>query len=101
MDGRPRRRGTGGGGNGARDNEGGRVPGGESDDGRRVVESEMQFDPGPLIREGAMVEVSHGPRKGVVGRLVRKGTHARLVLAVDLIGQAISVEFDAADIKGL
>ena len=31
---------------------------------------------------------SHGPLKGVVGRLVRKGAHARLVLSVDLIGQA-------------
>ena len=27
-----------------------------------------------------MVEVVHGPLKGVVGRLVRKGAHARLVL---------------------
>jgi hypothetical protein len=35
-----------------------------------------------------MVEVTHGPLKGVVGRLVRKGSHARLVLSVDLIGQA-------------
>ena len=33
------------------------------------------------------------------GRLVRKGAHARLVLAVDLIGQAVSVEVDAADVK--
>ncbi len=46
-----------------------------------------------------MVEVTHGPLKGVVGRLVRKGTHARLVLAVDLIGQAVSVEVDAADVR--
>ena len=35
----------------------------------------------------------------VVGRLVRKGAHARLVLSVDLIGQAVSVEVDAADVK--
>ena len=40
----------------------------------------------PLIREGMMVEVTHGPLIGVVGRLVRKGSHARLVLTVDLIG---------------
>ena len=46
-----------------------------------------------------MVEVVHGPLKGVVGRLVRKGAHARLMLAVDLIGQAVSVEVDAADVK--
>jgi transcription termination/antitermination protein NusG len=66
---------------------------------RRLVESDLQFDPCPLIREGMMVEVTHGPLKGVVGRLVRKGAHARLVLAVALIGQAVSVEVDASDVR--
>jgi transcriptional antiterminator NusG len=66
---------------------------------RRLVQSDLQFDPCPLIREGMMVEVVHGPLKGVVGRLQRKGAHARLILAVDLIGQAVSVEVDAADVK--
>jgi transcription antitermination factor NusG len=46
-----------------------------------------------------MVEVMHGPLTGVVGRLVRKNEKARLVLSVDLIGQAVSVEVDAADVR--
>lgn len=66
---------------------------------RQLVESELQYDPCPLIHEGDKVEVTHGPLKGVVGRLVRKGSHARLVLAVDLIGQGVSVEVDAADVR--
>jgi transcription termination/antitermination protein NusG len=66
---------------------------------RRLLESDLQYDPCPLIREGSLVEVKHGALKGVVGRLVRKGTHARLILAVDLIGQGVSVEVDAADVK--
>ena len=38
-----------------------------------------------------MVEVVHGPLRGVVGRLMRKDApKARLVLSVDLIGQAVS-----------
>ena len=37
--------------------------------------------------------------RGIVGRLTRKGAHARLVLSVDLIGQAVSVEVDAADVR--
>ena len=38
-----------------------------------------------------MVEVVHGPLRGVVGRLMRKDAQqARLVLSVDLIGQAVS-----------
>ena len=66
---------------------------------RLLLESDLQYDPCPLIREGMMVEVTHGVLKGVVGRLVRKGAHARLILSVDLIGQGVSVEVDAADVK--
>jgi transcription antitermination factor NusG len=75
------------------------IPEHEIDGIRRLVESDLQFDPCPLIREGMIVEVTHGPLKGVVGRLVRKGAHARLILAVDLIGQAVSVEVDASDVR--
>ena len=75
------------------------IPEHEIDSIRRLVESDLQYDPCPLIREGMMVEVTHGPLRGVVGRLVRKGAHARLVLAVELIGQGVSVEVDAADVK--
>jgi transcription termination/antitermination protein NusG len=66
---------------------------------RQLVESDLAYDPCPLIREGMMVEVMHGPLKGVIGRLVRKNEKARLVLSVDLIGQAVSVEVDAADVR--
>jgi len=67
---------------------------------RVLVGSDLQYDPCPLIREGMMVEVVHGPLRGVFGRLMRKdSSRARLVLSVDLIGQAVSVEVDAADVK--
>lgn len=66
---------------------------------RQLVESELAYDPCPLIHEGDMVEVTHGPLKGVVGRLVRKNDKARLLLSVDLIGQAVSAEVDAADVR--
>ncbi|MBI2833455.1 MAG: UpxY family transcription antiterminator [Acidobacteria bacterium] len=75
------------------------IPAREIDGIKQLVESDLQYDPCPLIREGMMAEVVHGPLRGVIGRLVRKGPHARLVLSVDLIGQAVSVEVDAADVK--
>ena len=76
------------------------IPAYELDSIRVLVGSDLQFDPCPLIREGMMVEVAHGPLRGVVGRLMRKDSaKARLVLSVDLIGQAVSVEVDAADVK--
>ena len=66
---------------------------------RTLVESELRFDPCPLVREGSLVEVVCGPLRGVVGRLVRKGSHARLVLSVGLIGQGVTVEVDAGDVQ--
>ena len=75
------------------------IPEHELDAIRTLIESELAYDPCPMIREGMMVEVAHGPLKGVIGRLIRKGAHARLVLSVDLIGQAVSVEVDAADVR--
>ena len=76
------------------------IPSYELESIRVLVASELQYDPCPLIHEGMMVEVAHGPLRGVVGRLLRKDAHrARLVLSVDLIGQAVSVEVDAADVR--
>jgi len=68
---------------------------------RRLVNSDLQYDPCPLIREGTMVEMVHGPLKGVAGRLVRKGSNQQLVLAVEFIGRAVSVSVDAADVRPL
>jgi transcriptional antiterminator NusG len=76
------------------------IPAYELESIRLLVGSELQYDPCPLLKEGEMVEVIHGPLRGVIGRLVRKDLQkARLVLSVDLIGQAVSVEVDAADVK--
>jgi transcription antitermination factor NusG len=76
------------------------IPDQQLDSIRLLVDSRLQYDPCPLIHEGMMVEVVHGPVRGVVGRLMRKDSHrARLVLSVDLIGQAVSVEVDAADVR--
>ena len=75
------------------------IPAVEIESVRALVGSDLQYDPCPLLNEGDRVEVAWGPLRGVVGRLVRKGAHSRLVLAVDLIGQGVSVEVDAADVR--
>jgi transcriptional antiterminator NusG len=68
---------------------------------RRLVATHLPYDSCPLIREGMMVEVTGGPLAGVRGSLIRKGNQDRLLLAVDLIGQAVSVQIDAAYVKPL
>ncbi len=75
------------------------VPDVEVESLRALVSSDLAYDPAPFIKEGMVVEVIHGPLKGAVGRLIRKGPHARLVLAVDIIAQAVSVQVDASDVR--
>lgn len=75
------------------------VPGSQIESIRTLVMSDLRYDPCPLIHEGDAVQVVSGPLRGVVGRLDRKGARARLVLNVDLVGQGVSVEVDAADVR--
>jgi transcription antitermination factor NusG len=75
------------------------IPDCQVEDVRTLVTSDLRYDPCPLITEGDLVAVVSGPLRGVRGRLLRKGSHARLVLNVDLIGQGVSVEVDAADVR--
>jgi transcription antitermination factor NusG len=77
------------------------VPAAEVEAIRRLIESSLQFDPCPFIKEGERVEVAHGPLKGVTGLLVKKDRHARLILTVELIGRAVAVTVDAADVRKL
>jgi transcription antitermination factor NusG len=77
------------------------VPDHEVESLRTLVSSELQYDPAPFIKEGDPVLVVYGPLRGVIGRLVKKGEHARLVLSVDLLSRAVSVTVDAADVKAL
>ncbi len=66
---------------------------------RQLVTSTLPLDPHPYLKEGMEVEVVRGLLAGVRGVLVRKGAHARLVVAIHLIQQAASVELDAADVR--
>jgi transcription antitermination factor NusG len=75
------------------------IPDHEIDGVRTLLRTELKYDACPLIQEGQTVEVLSGPLRGVIGRLVRKGSHARLVISVGLIGQGVSVEVDAADVR--
>jgi transcription termination/antitermination protein NusG len=66
---------------------------------RLLVASGLEYESCPSLQEGTVVEVTHGPLAGVVGRFVRKGANTRLVLSVDTISVAVSVEVDAADVR--
>ena len=62
--------------------------------GRGVV-----LDPHPYLKTGQSCRVTAGPLAGLEGIIVRKKDSARLVLQVDMLGQAASVEIDADTIE--
>jgi transcription antitermination factor NusG len=65
-----------------------------------IVHGDIQLDPCPLVAEGVLVQVVHGPFLGVVGRVVRKHAgRATVVVAVTSIGQAVHIELHSADIE--
>jgi transcription antitermination factor NusG len=66
---------------------------------RRLLDTGLSCDPCPFIKEGMPVVVTHGPLKGVPGRLVCKGPHAWLVISIEMIGRAVSVRIHAADVQ--
>jgi transcription termination/antitermination protein NusG len=77
------------------------IPDHEIESIRKLVTSELRYDPCPLIREGTMVEVVRGPLTGVIGRLIRKGSHAHLQLSVEMVNGAVSVQVDASDVVNI
>ena len=56
----------------------------------------------PYLQEGMQVRVANGPLYGCEGILVRKRNEkARLVVAIDIIQQAVSVELSEEDVEPL
>lgn len=74
------------------------VADGEIEAVRRLVTSQLRYDPHPFLTEGMEVEVVRGPLTGVRGRLVRKDQAERLVLTITLIRQAAALHIHPADV---
>jgi len=62
---------------------------------RRLVTSELPYNPHPYLKVGRKVRVKTGPLEGCEGILTRKKGLARLVLSVHLLQQSVVAEVDA------
>jgi transcription antitermination factor NusG len=65
---------------------------------QRVLDSHLPYDACPFVREGTRVEVVRGPLAGLIGRLIRKGSNAQLILSVEVVNGAVSVMVAASDV---
>jgi transcription antitermination factor NusG len=65
---------------------------------RTLMSTKLQYDSHPFLEEGMQVEVVRGPLQGLTGILLHKVRPFRLVLSINVIKQAASVEIDADDV---
>jgi transcription antitermination factor NusG len=77
------------------------IPAAEIDAIRRGVESGAALEPHPFLKSGEWVRVKSGAMEGIEGILVRRKSLYRLVLSVEMLGKAASVEVDAAQVERL
>jgi len=71
------------------------VPEGQVEAVRRMVEEPVKVDPWPYLSTGRLVRVKRGPLRGVEGHVVRRNGTCRLVVSIDLLGQAVAAEVAA------
>jgi transcription antitermination factor NusG len=75
------------------------IPSIEIDAIRRAVESGFRLEPHPALKSGDWVRVKNGPLEGIRGILARKKNLHRLVLSVEMLGKAVSVEVDLLQVE--
>ena len=62
----------------------------------QALASRVQLDPYPYLRTGVKVSVRCGPLVGLEGIIESRTRRDRLILQVDVLGQATSLEIDGA-----
>jgi transcription antitermination factor NusG len=65
-----------------------------------ILRENVALDPHPYLQVGERVRIKAGPLKDVVGILLRKHPDKdRLVISVDMLNKAVSIELDSWDIE--
>jgi transcription antitermination factor NusG len=66
---------------------------------RHALVPQLRATPHPYLSKGKRVRILCGPLKGAEGTLLRRKSGCRVVLSMDVIARAASVEIDANDIE--
>jgi transcription antitermination factor NusG len=61
-----------------------------------ALAEKVPLDPFPFLQRGVLVEVRSGPLKGLQGVVESREKRDRLILQVEILGRATSMEIDAA-----
>jgi len=68
----------------------------ELDNLRKALQLEAPLDPYPYLKEGTWAEVRSGPFQGLRGIIESRTRPDRLLLQVDMLGRAVSIEIDGS-----
>ena len=68
---------------------------------RLALERSATLDPYPRLVKGRRVEVTSGPFRGLQGVIEERGRDARLILQVNVLGRAVSLEIDGSQVEPL
>jgi transcription antitermination factor NusG len=66
---------------------------------RRLADSGVPAESHPFLTSGDRVQVRNGPLAGVVGILFRFKNHYRVVLSIELLEKAVSVEVELDNLE--
>jgi transcription antitermination factor NusG len=77
------------------------LPQNEIDALRRGLENGVRAGPHAFLRVGRKVRVKSGPMTGLQGILKRRKSYSRLVVALELIQQAMILEIDELDLEAV
>jgi len=67
----------------------------------RALDSGLPIDPHPYLKAGDRCRVMAGPLMGYEGIIVRKKNQTRILLQIDMLGQAAAVEIDTELLEAL
>jgi transcription antitermination factor NusG len=62
----------------------------------RAICGQAPLDPYPYLRAGVRVEVRAGPFRGLQGVVEEGGRRDRLILQIEILGRAVSLEIEAS-----
>ena len=68
---------------------------------RLAVDKQAPLDPYPHLKNGVRAEVRAGPFRGLQGVIEHRTRPDRLLLQVDMLGRAVSLEIDGALLEAL
>jgi transcription antitermination factor NusG len=64
----------------------------------QAIASDARLDPYPYLKKGVRVEIRSGPLRGLHGLIEDRARAHRIILQIEALGQAVSLEVDAGNV---